>query len=277
MTGTLRLINNYNLERMKTLKLVLAAILALAFITSCEKDENDSKVTLEKETISATWIVNGSGEYKSFEFNESGNYIVVINTTPKSTNSQIILFGTYKIVNKSAIELSDFGTIKVTSIDDTSISFSVMLYSNPDNEIMIDATRQEEMESSTRTDLLSRTWEMVSVNGEPVVGTDMEVTVLFSKAGTYLVAYADPESENGLAQWKWKNIEETQLLYSWRDVPIWEEENFVEVPELTSTRLKIIEDEAIYILKPATYTKSAVIKSSDNKSDRITGSGLFKH
>jgi len=262
---------------MKNLKQILVAIFALTFIVACNKDDIDPKENLEKAKISAKWIVSNSSDYDSFEFNESGNYIVVKNTTTKSTNDQIILFGTYEIIDNKTIVLSDFGTLTISKIDENSISFSIKLTSNPNNEITINASKQAEMESTTKTDLLCRTWEMVTVNGESIVGTDMELTVLFSKAGTYFVSYANPEDENdgGLAQWKWKDDAETQFLYSWDEVPVWEDEDYVEIPELTSTKLKIIEDEDTYILQPVSTTKSAIVKSSKDLSNRHIKSGFF--
>jgi len=254
---------------MRNLKLISLTILVLAFITACDKDENDPKETLEKAAISAKWNVDNSSEYESFEFNESGNYIVVENTT-KSTNDQIILFGTYEIIDNKTIVLSDFGTLTISEINENSISFSIQLTSNPNNEIIINASKQEEMESSINTELLCRTWEMVTINDTLVVGTDMELTVLFSAAGTYFVSYANPDDENdgGLAQWKWKDESQTQLLYSWDEIPIWDEANYVEIPELTTSTLKIIEDEYTYVLQPASNTKSAIIKTSKSLSSR---------
>lgn len=262
---------------MSKFKQILVAIFALIFIVACNKDDNDPKEDLEKATISAKWIVSNSSDYESFEFNESGNYIVVKNTTTKSTNDQIILFGTYEIIDNKTIVLSDFGTLAIFKIDESSLSFSIKLTSNPNDEITINAAKKAEMEGTTKTNLLCRTWEMVTVNGESVVGTDVEVTVLFSKAGTYFVSYANFGDENigGLAQWKWKDEVETQLLYSWDEVPVWEDEVYVEIPELTSTKLKIIEDEDIYILQPVFTTKSAIVTSSKELSNRHIKSGFF--
>jgi hypothetical protein len=105
----------------------------------------------------------------------------------------------------------------------------------------------------------------------------MELTVLFSKAGTYFVSYANPEDENdgGLAQWKWKNEAETQLIYSWAEIPVWEDENYIEIPELTSTKLKIIAGDETYILQPFSNAKSAMIKPAVNISNRLIKSGFF--
>jgi len=263
---------------MKNLKQILVAIFVLTFITACDKDENDPKDTLEKATISAKWNVSNSSDYDSFEFNKSGNYIVIKNLTTKSTNDQIILFGTYEIINNTTIVLSDFGTLTISEINENSISFSIQLTSNPDNEIIINASKQEEMESTTKTELLCRTWELISINGENVAGTEDGGTVLFSKASTYLVTWSDGES--GLAQWKWKDEAETQFYYSWEEVPVWEEADYVKIIELTNSTLKILEefdDESdLYVLKPVVNTKSARINSSIEINQKTRGKGLFK-
>lgn len=263
---------------MRNLKMISLAILVLTFITACNKDENDPKETLEKSAISAKWNVDNSSEYESFEFNESGNYIVVENTTTKSTDDQIVLFGTYEIIDNKTIVLSDFGTLTISGINENSISFSIQLTSNPDNEIIIHASKQEEMESSVNTKLLCRTWEMVTINDTSVVGTDMELTVLFSAAGTYFVSYTNPDDENvgGLAQWKWKDEAQTQILYSWDETPIWDEANSIEVPELTTSTLKVIEDGDTYVLQPVSNKKSAIIKTSKRLSDRTKKSFFIK-
>ncbi len=263
---------------MKKIKQILASIFVLAFITGCDKDKNEPKETLDKSTISAKWNVSNSSDYDSFEFNESGNYIVVKNTTTKSTakstNDQIILFGTYKIIDNKTIILSDFGTIIVTKIDENLTSFSIKLTSDPNNEIIINASKQEEIKSSTRTDLLCRTWEMVTFNGEPVAGTDREGTVLFSKAGTYFVSKAN-DGSGGIAQWKWNDDAETQLLYSWEVVPVFNNDRYVDIPELSSTKLIIIEYKQTYILQPVSTSKSVMKNSLKNSSNRQMKSGFF--
>jgi hypothetical protein len=269
---------NSNIQNMKNLKQILVAILVLTSIISCEKDENEPNDILKMETISAKWIVDGTSDYVSFEFNESGNYIVVENTTTKSTNEQIVLFGTYEIIDDKTIVLSDFGTINISEIQENTISFSILLNSDPNNEIVIHASKQEEMENTTKTELLCRTWEMVTIDGEDVAGTDMELTVLFSAAGTYFVSYAIAEdgSAGGLAQWKWKNEIETQLLYSWAEVPVWDEASYVEILELTSNKLKIIEYEETYVLQPVSNNKSANINVSKSLPNMTMKTGFFK-
>ncbi len=270
---------------MKNLQLILAVIFALTLITACNKDENETEKTLVKETISAKWLVNGTSDYESFEFNKSGNYIVVKNNSTKSTNDQIILFGTYEIIDNITIVLSDFGTIKISDIDENLIRFSIQLTNSPDNEIIINASKQEEMENTTKTELLCRTWEMVTVNGEDVTGTEYELSVLFSQAGTYFVEFVNPEEEDdgGLAHWKWKDETETKFLYSWDTPAVWEDENVVEIIELNENTLEILEkfndedeEDELYVLKPANNTKSAYINTKTNQTSNKRKKGFLK-
>lgn len=262
----------------KNMKQILITFIVLLSIYSCKKDDNESKITLSKETISAKWKVNQAGTFVSFEFNKSGNYLIVKNTTSKSINSQIVLFGTYNIIDNNTMVLSDFGKIKVSQIEDTTINFSVVLDSNPNNEISIIASKQIEAQTSIKTELLCQTWQMVTINGDSVAGTEMELTVLFSAAGTYFVSYANPinGSYGGLAQWRWKDANETKLLYSWHETPIWEEESYVEIPEVSANKLIINEQGDIYILQSASNTKSVTSKASGSLPIGMLKSGFLK-
>jgi hypothetical protein len=200
---------------MKKLLLILTSVMLLA--ASCSSD-NGGNVT--DETINAKWNVIGTSEYQSFEFNKSGNYIVVKKLTtlsPEEENNQVIIFGTYQKAN-NVITLSDFGEITISDITTSSISFNLILYAEYHGiGIAITATKQAEMANSTKTDLLCRTWEVITINDESVVGThDEGVTVLFSRAGTYFVNRPnDPEDAGGLVSWKWKDNNEVVMLYSW--------------------------------------------------------------
>lgn len=263
---------------MKRINQFFIIIFLLISVISCKKDKNNVEETLTKETISGKWVVTGTSDYLSFEFNESGNYIIVKKVTKKSAGDQIILFGTYVIIDNKTIVLSDFGTIKISNINETSISISVILNSDPPNVITINATKQDDIANSSRTELLCRTWEMVTVNGEDVAGTEYEITVLFSKAGTYFVSYANPVDENagGLAQWRWKDENEEKLCYSWEGEPICNGENEVNIPELTADQLTVIENEYTYVLQPGSNSKSPVLKTSDGLLNTRLKNGFFR-
>lgn len=261
---------------------ILAFVLVLTSIFSCKKDEGKTKTILEKETISAKWTVDGTSVFESFEFNKSGNYIVVKTTGTKSTNSQVVLFGTYEILDNETIVLSDLGTMKILNIGENSISFKITINSDLNTEISITATKQDITASSSKTALLCRTWKMVSLNGESVVGTEYELSVLFSDAGTYFVEFDNPddESDGGLAQWTWKDSNETKFCYSWEGDPTCDGENEVEITELTKSVLKISEvylgiETLLYVFEPANNTKSATFENYKIKTKSIFKSGFL--
>ncbi len=256
---------------MKNLTQILTAFLFFIFLVSCSKEDNtpDSTEALERSAISAKWVVENAAEFESFEFNESGNYIIVKNSTDKaskSTGYETILFGTYEVINEASIYLSDFGTITTSEINNNSIIFSITLTNNPESKIIITANKHKEIGSSTSTNMLCKTWEMVTENGENVASTDMELTIMYSKAGTYFVLFEhlDKEEKGGLAQWKWYNDEETKVLYSWDEEPNWEEEEHIEITELTSTKLKITQHGDIWVLQPASNPTSVALKTSSS-------------
>ena len=196
---------------MKRFNQILIVMSLLISFISCNKDENKDETnnpgTLNKETLSAKWNVTRTSDYESFEFNESGNYIVVKNTTKKSTNSQIVLFGTYEIIDNQTVVLSDLGTIKVSNIGEDAISFTIALNSNPNGEITINATKQDQIANSTNTQLLCRTWEIVTLGGLDIG----RPVVLFSDAGTYFIKTS---YGNDIGTWTWCDAEESKIAFT---------------------------------------------------------------
>jgi hypothetical protein len=261
---------------MKKFNQIPVLIFLLISIISCKNDEE--KESLSMATISAKWVVSGSnGGYESFEFKQSGNYILVMNTETKSTAGQTILFGTYQIIDNETIELSDLGEIKITSIDKNNFSFSLTIKRDLNKHISIVAIKAAEFASSARMEILCRTWKIVTIDGENVEGTEDAGTVLFSAAGTYLVTWYD--GENGLAQWKWKDSNETIMCYSWDGEPTCNGENEVKILELTQNSVTVSEefdDETIvYVLVPVSGKKSAQLKAVNSGTQKPIRKGLF--
>lgn len=235
--------NLFILKNMKNLTGLLAMLVIVTLTLSCEKEKKTATDILDKETISAKWLVDASDEYESFEFNESGSYIVVRNTVLKSTEAREVLFGTYEILNDNKIRLSDFGTVVFEQLSENQVRLTITLEGASGEPTSVEATKQEEMTSTSRTEMLCRTWSMVAINGEEVKGTEYELSVLFSVAGTYFVEYANPDAagDGGLASWKWYDQEEVLFYYSWENPPVWDETNVVEIITLSSDSLKILE------------------------------------
>jgi hypothetical protein len=240
---------------MKHICFILWIFLALA---SC--NENDNHRSIDKNSICARWLVAGTSDYVSFEFNESGNFLVVKRATAKPDQGKTTLFGTYSLPDKQTIELTGLGTVNSSSIDDRNFSFKFSPSSGSACETSIQTTKSAVIAKSKKTTLLCRTWEMVSINNKSVKGSGSEATVLFTDAGTYYIDFANPgeENEDGLANWCWKDSHETILCYSWDgETPTCDDESQVKIIELTNNVLIMEEDGEVYQLKPASVEKSA--------------------
>jgi hypothetical protein len=255
--------------------LVFAFVFAFA---SCDKGPSGggSSSGVSINAISAKWeILDSNSPYASFEFNKDGNYIVVENVEAywKSSGTNLknslikslnfgnattrisksesglssVHFGTYRIEGNKII-LLDFGVINVITITDKEFSFSLTLDTTGETEDFVAGKSDEPIESTNRTDMLCRTWVLEKLTYEGETFYSDAITVLFSRAGTYLVSYVY-EGETGLSEWKWANSQETQLYYSWDN---WTDDwnnNIVTITELTNTSLVIDEDGMISYLK----------------------------
>jgi hypothetical protein len=264
---------------MKKIANKILVLLTVATLISCDKSENSTDNNVNNITYKAKWLVEENGDYKSFEFNESGNYIIVKNAPEGSATSEIVRFGTYETTDDKVLNLSNFGILKIQNTTANRMSFSIATLDNPETEINLNAQRQAEIANSTSTDLLCRTWELVTTNGETVAGTDMELTVLFSAAGTYFVTYLNPTDENdgGLAQWVWTNSNEDSLCYSWDGTaPVCNGENTVSITSLSANTLTIVENSDVYVLQPLTSGKSTNTQSIKTKSKLHLKKGFFK-
>jgi hypothetical protein len=263
---------------MKTTRPIIVAILAYLFIVSCDKGD-DGINQLEVETLCAKWDVSASNDYKSFEFNESGNYLIVRNYEDKSTQGGTTLFGTYEIEDKQTVELSNFGTIKLQSIDDDRFEFKLTLNDKGSEAVTIQGTRSAKIATSVKTKLFCRTWKLLSINDKTVAGTSDEATVLFSEAGTYYIDFANPDEENedGLANWCWKDSNETIMCYSWSgEAPTCDGEDQVQITELTENSLTMKEYDETYKLEPASNKKSAPAQPNNQLSQSLLQQGIFK-
>jgi hypothetical protein len=248
---------------------LVGLFMAVAF-NSCDDDENNKDNDPLVDAISAKWEISDSNSpYASFEFNKDGNYIVAervetdaerVETTLQSSgasagqpfiksnsfrtagtrlsepeqNSSPVYFGTYRIEGNRII-LSGFGSIEIISMTDDEFSFSLTLEGTKEKTDFVAEKSDEPIAASSRTDMLCRTWvlERMTEDGESIpAGGSM--TVLFSRAGTYLVSYVY-EGSTGLSSWKWANSQETQFYYSWEKwMDDWNN-NLVTITNLTST------------------------------------------
>lgn len=94
-----------------------------------------------QEMISAKWNVSGQSDYTSFEFNKSGNYIVVAKPLNRAAQERYY-FGAYTI-GEGVVTMSGFGKLTVTGISGNDISFTLEL-DNDLNVVSVTASKQAE-------------------------------------------------------------------------------------------------------------------------------------
>jgi cell division protein FtsN len=153
-------------------------------------------------------IVFRDSRYISFEFTGDSHYIGVEASDDPASDAPKVYFGEYTMRGSDTIDLTGFGKVTLNSTDKEVIQFTF-------EDTAYSAKKAEPITVPAKTNLFFGTWKLQQINGEEVSGTEDELTVLYSKAGTYLVSYPDGEVE--LAQWKWKDDAENEFLYSFHD------------------------------------------------------------
>jgi hypothetical protein len=223
--------------KMKTKSILFVWALACVSIAfhSCKKDKEEEDPDAGTVSINAKWEISDAGSrYVSFEFNRDGNYIVVERSGAKSaaagaTDAGIHLvgeacprfpafpkeaavrlpqaetsgthFGNYTFQDKETLVLSGFGRIRIVNMTAESLSFTLTLDGQTQVMEFHAAKAKNSIATSDKTALLCRTWQLVSLLGLPVAGSDNEMTMLISRAGTYYYEYANGTAF--LSQWKW--------------------------------------------------------------------------
>lgn len=260
----------------------------MLFVASCGKDgdgdngagktENDKLI----EQISAKWNIN-SGSYVSIELDKSGNYIVVKNKPSRATADDFdVIYGVYKVLNTTTIDLVGFGKIAINSISSTSLSVNLTV-NGSSTPIALSGQKVDnstDIPASTKTEQLCRTWEVTKIDGVDAsqIPDDEEGSVAeevyFSAAGTYLIYLRNGGTD--LSNWKWFDASQNKLYYSWDFPPVWEEDGegggTVEITTLTSSKLVITEQltagPSVVELKPTTTPKSSATTTKSAKQPK---------
>jgi hypothetical protein len=216
----------------------------------------ERRTELTKEQVTGKWEVSNSSRYKSFEFTESGNYIVIRKSSSKSTADEVEM-GVYDFGEDGSIILPGFGEIENFESTGNSANFDVNDESYPGDPEPVLSIKSAQYQETTKTELLCKTWKVVSFNGKSTnPGNAKEI--LFSRSGTYLVSYLD--GTTGLSSWQWKDNKEEYICYSWYGNPSCNGSNEVKVYDLTESSCKLNEDGDIWIFE-VVVNKSAEIKS----------------
>ena len=165
--------------------LVFSICAALFSLVSCVKDNGDNGgvVVVTPETISAKWLVEGESNYESFEFTQSGNYIVIEQGFRFTSGG--VHFGTYDI-DGNVLKMHGFGELTADDLKSGSFNFTLKLDSDT-KTVLLMAIKQPEMANTTKTDLLCRTWvtvnETIPELDEGYDYIEKDIVVLFSKSG----------------------------------------------------------------------------------------------
>lgn len=235
---------------MKKLNLIFTTLLLLFVSFSCSSDDEPQieppqpekpKVEVTAKKLNAKWLLSDPRtKFTSFEFNESGSYIVEESVTVDGKESTRLHYGSYELVD-NMIGLIDFANITVVELTDDELQFGMVMAKSTEKPLPFIAKRKVEMASTDRTDLLCRTWKVDKLNGLDVAGTEDESIMLFSKAGTYFVTTPDPE-DGGLAQWRWKAGSDEKIMeYTWDKIFDGDESGEVTIEELTKDYLRVHE------------------------------------
>jgi hypothetical protein len=218
-------------------KFLLLSVITLVFgtLVSCTKK---NEPVIDVSSITGKWqITDNSAGYSSFEFTVDKKYLII----PKDQeNVSTIIFGDYSAFNDSdnsaiGLNLSEFGTMTVTmSNDGKSVNINV-------KGTNYNAQKVEEMSSNDKTELLCHTWNFqkgeiideslipdeakewyISEYGsnwkakmnEEIAGALRNVTITFTKAGTYFTHNPNNSDENMICQWEWEDISKGIMKYT---------------------------------------------------------------
>ena len=270
---------------MKTLRFLGFVLLSItAFcVASCGDDSSDdnggggggSLTPPKYESSSALYnITDANSNYKSVEFTASGNYVITMKSGVKApqriaalkkfqfgfipqhagmTRNVVddnIIYGKYS-KNGDTYVLEGFGTIVVNGGGSSAVSLDIT--TNSGTKVTVGAQIQQQYKSSTKTDMLCRTWKMgkvglhAEVAGQPAFDQTYnnwadfvrgmlllegyeegsyyyneaykEMTestpeqVIFTKSGTYVVFYSNQEL--AVSTWKWVDENAGKARYSW--------------------------------------------------------------
>ena len=208
-------------------------------IYSCDLINIEDPVTVSTETLSAKWMAEDSGHnIRSLEFNEQGAYIIVATDSLKSSGNEVYYIGNYQIKSSGEIELEDFGTIRVKSLNSKNAAFTITLPTGNKKEVKV--IKGEIISESSRTKEICKIWKREPFDqGSFLYG--YELRILFSNSGTYFVTLIDPEgnSMGSLNYWKWKDSQEENVCFSNSSAFSCDGINEFQVIDLNSSMLKI--------------------------------------
>lgn len=240
---------------MKNSKLILIILMAMLVFVSCEKADDEPE-QMNEETVGnivGKWEVNNSTIYESFEFTNNGVCIMVENSAGKSVNGQTIKAGTYDLDDLGLgiillFEMNDSRVLDNILLTPESASFTVTNPANPGNSVAVQSDRAEEMEGSERTELIAKSWIVVSttiIDDEGVSQTfqllENNIRMIFSMTyyGTFSsYSFQNGEEEQGFGNWMWTDNTETAMK-TWLNDESFGDADLITIDNLTENSLII--------------------------------------
>lgn len=226
------------------------------------------------ETNGTTGTTGVAGDVPGFiEFTSDSTYIIY-------DENQKVYTGKFEAKSGDSIVLSGIGYLTGIKITDGKMDFK-LFYTAGNKTITIAANKAAAIPADNRTALLCKgPWYLTKeANGADIIGVeDWEIdengnevsyivdslSFLMSNNGTYLVQTfsGGKLKEANMANWKWHSTQSDRFVYAWDNEPFDEEDDDVQINELTAERLKFTEgwdgnDDGIedsfetWVLKPA--------------------------
>lgn len=245
----------------------LLLLFGMLIFASCKKDDttgSNPSVPIEGNplfsSIQGKWKVSGITERKqnsqsfvslkemgkpqpvSIEFLSDTTYVILM-------ADETVYTGHFNITDSTMIDLSKFGTLTEIKVTTSSMNFKL---SFGNNTISVSTNKAAEIPATDNTKLICKNWLLTTQeSGQESYdyadsGTE-RITILFSKAGTYLVQYLgkdtiySAEADN----WKWHSSLPNAFDYWSDDEP--EDVGTVNITELSENSLKITENTYDYI------------------------------
>lgn len=234
---------------MNKLKHIIAFLLIVISLVSCSNEDNETKKS-ENERVENKWIVGNSAEFKSIEFDHNGNYIITKNkvsaTSKVNEPEEILVTGTYEILDTDIFLLSNFGTVKFDDSNPGQIKFSIMFEGSNTYTYELNVTKAEDFASTAKTNLLcDHSWKFT--RQKPV--NDTIRIINFSKAGTCFTTFKimsqNIAASAEFGKWKWKDANEDKIIITQIKSPQWiidkDEEVELEITRLNNQRLEMKE------------------------------------
>lgn len=229
-----------------------AAIVTGGALSSCSDNEDIPELPTPKyEADAALYEFNSTASgYRSLELTASGEFVMMpddydyysLSTTKIFQAPQLksrasydgIIYGSYTKTGDNTYDLKGYGTLTIES--DGKNAYNLTITRNSGSSFTVSAAKKNQLPDSQMTNNLCRTWNFDYfivrgiVDGKTVIEQkvtqsnryddddydmigEWPTSVIFTKAGSYIVFYEDDTL--AISTWSWVNQNNGTLAYSW--------------------------------------------------------------